>query len=32
MFGPDGVRGITNTELTEDLAYALGRGGAFVLT
>ena len=32
MFGTDGVRGIANTELTADLAYALGRAGAFVLT
>ena len=31
MFGTDGVRGIANTELTADLAYALGRAGAFVL-
>lgn len=32
MFGTDGVRGIANTELTADLAYKLGRAGAFVLT
>ena len=32
MFGTDGVRGIANTELTADLAYSLGRAGAFVLT
>ena len=32
MFGTDGVRGLANTELTADLAYALGRAGAFVLT
>ncbi len=32
MFGTDGVRGIANTELTADLAYKLGRAGAFVLS
>ncbi|MBU3180549.1 phosphoglucosamine mutase [Clostridium psychrophilum] len=32
MFGTDGVRGIANTELTSDIAYKLGRSGAFVLT
>lgn len=32
MFGTDGVRGIANTELTSELAYNLGRAGAFVLT
>lgn len=32
MFGTDGVRGIANLELTADLAYNLGRAGAFVLT
>ncbi|WP_300903139.1 phosphoglucosamine mutase [uncultured Clostridium sp.] len=32
MFGTDGVRGIANTELTSELAYSLGRAGAFVLT
>lgn len=32
MFGTDGVRGIANSELTADLAYSLGRAGAFVLT
>ena len=32
LFGTDGVRGIANTELTADLAYKLGRAGAFVLT
>lgn len=31
MFGTDGVRGIANTELTCELAYALGRAGAQVL-
>ena len=32
MFGTDGVRGIANTELTSDIAYGLGRAGAYVLT
>ena len=32
MFGTEGVRGIANTELTAELAYSLGRAGAFVLT
>ena len=32
IFGTDGVRGIANTELTAELAYNLGRAGAFVLT
>src|SRR3712207_8829744 len=32
LFGTDGVRGIANTELTADLAFKLGRAGAFVLT
>lgn len=32
MFGTDGVRGIANTELTANLAYDLGRVGAYVLT
>ncbi|MEG2892765.1 MAG: phosphoglucosamine mutase [Clostridium sp.] len=32
MFGTDGVRGIANTELTANLAYDLGRAGAFVLS
>lgn len=32
MFGTDGVRGIANKELTAELAYNLGRAGAFVLT
>ena len=30
-FGTDGVRGIANTELTPDLAFRLGRAGAYVL-
>lgn len=32
LFGTDGVRGIANTELTAELAFNLGRAGAFVLT
>ena len=32
MFGTDGVRGVANTELTADIAYSLGRAGAYVLT
>ena len=32
IFGTDGVRGVANTELTPQLAYNLGRAGAYVLT
>ena len=32
LFGTDGVRGIANSELTCDLAYKLGKAGAYVLT
>lgn len=32
LFGTDGVRGIANTDLTGELAYNLGRAGAYVLT
>ena len=32
IFGTDGVRGIANTELTSELAFGLGRAGAYVLT
>ena len=32
IFGTDGVRGIANTELSAELAYGLGRAGAYVLT
>lgn len=32
MFGTDGVRGIANEELTPEIAYKLGRAGAYVLT
>ncbi|MFC4075364.1 phosphoglucosamine mutase [Salinithrix halophila] len=31
-FGTDGVRGVANQELTPELAYQLGRTGAYVLT
>ncbi|MGE5415283.1 MAG: phosphoglucosamine mutase [Acidobacteriota bacterium] len=31
-FGTDGVRGVANRELTPELAYQLGRAGAYVLT
>ncbi|OYD06833.1 phosphoglucosamine mutase [Paludifilum halophilum] len=31
-FGTDGVRGVANRELTPELAYQLGRFGAYVLT
>lgn len=31
LFGTDGVRGVANQELTPDLAFKLGRAGAFVL-
>ncbi|MTI69120.1 MAG: phosphoglucosamine mutase [Firmicutes bacterium] len=32
LFGTDGVRGIANKELTVELAYKLGKAGAYVLT
>lgn len=32
FFGTDGVRGVANVELTNELAYKLGRYGAHVLT
>lgn len=32
LFGTDGVRGVANTELTNELAYKLGRFGAHVLS
>ena len=32
MFGTDGVRGVANTELTAEMAYKLGKAGAYVLT
>jgi phosphoglucosamine mutase len=31
IFGTDGVRGVANTELTPELAFAIGRAGATVL-
>lgn len=31
MFGTDGVRGVANTELTAEIAYKLGRAGAYIL-
>ncbi len=31
LFGTDGVRGVANKELTPDLAFKLGRAGAYVL-
>ena len=31
LFGTDGVRGIANQELTPELAFRLGRAGAYVL-
>ncbi|MCD5414152.1 MAG: phosphoglucosamine mutase [Clostridiales bacterium] len=31
LFGTDGVRGIANKDLTPELAYRLGRAGAYVL-
>ncbi len=32
LFGTDGVRGVANLDLTPELAFALGRAGAFILT
>lgn len=32
LFGTDGVRGIANKELTAELAFWLGRAGAYILT
>ncbi len=32
LFGTDGVRGVANAELTPELAFRLGRVGAYVLT
>lgn len=31
-FGTDGVRGVANKELTPELAFKLGRYGAYILT
>lgn len=32
LFGTDGIRGVANTELTPELAFALGRAGAAALS
>ena len=32
LFGTDGVRGVANSQLTPELAFNLGRAGAFVLS
>ncbi|MBQ2679680.1 MAG: phosphoglucosamine mutase [Firmicutes bacterium] len=32
LFGTDGIRGVANTDLTCQLAYNVGRAGAYVLT
>ena len=32
LFGTDGVRGVANSELTPELAFKLGRAGAYVLS
>ena len=32
LFGTDGFRGVANTKLTPELAFELGRAGAYVLT
>jgi len=32
LFGTDGVRGVANKELTPELAFRLGKAGAYVLT
>ena len=32
LFGTDGVRGVANKDLTPELAFQLGRAGAYVLT
>ncbi len=32
LFGTDGVRGIANGKLNADLAYQMGRAGAYCLT
>lgn len=32
LFGTDGVRGVANSELTPELAFNLGKAGAYVLT
>ena len=32
LFGTDGVRGVANSELTPELAFNLGKAGAYVLS
>ena len=32
LFGTDGIRGIANEELTPELAYKVGRAGAYILS
>ena len=32
LFGTDGVRGVANKELTAELAYKMGRAGAYILS
>ena len=32
LFGTDGVRGVANKELTPELAFKIGKAGAYVLT
>lgn len=32
IFGTDGARGVANTELTPELAFAMGRAGAYILS
>ena len=32
IFGTDGVRGVANEQLTPELAFAIGRAGASVLS
>ncbi|NLY20285.1 MAG: phosphoglucosamine mutase, partial [Tissierellia bacterium] len=31
LFGTDGIRGVANADLTPDLAYKVGRAGAYIL-
>ncbi len=32
LFGTDGIRGIANKELTPELAFQVGRAGAYILS
>ncbi len=32
LFGTDGIRGIANKELTPELAFKVGRAGAYILS